>query len=394
LSTHQPSATCENVSLDEGAAPSRSPLSLRIPSISNLLAFPLFYKILIANAVIFVFGAATTAFLATRMASATNPQEVVIVITIFILALLVGGLTLNAILIKTALSPLEALEDAARMVDSGNLDARVPASRLADQRTSRLASLFNRMLDTQAAIRNRNRDQAARVVEAEEEERNRSSRELHGELAQTLAGVLVRLRVVTLNPEIERAPSVEKYLDEIRAEVREALEHVREVARRLLPPELEELGLIPALEAYARSVREVSGVKIEIHGDHVDSGLNPELRLAAFRIIQESLITSIRHSHADRVRIDLHRDATTLFGEVVDDGAGFDPSANLEDTPIGEALARVLERAAIVGGQVTLESADGRGTRIGIELPIRTSDAQTKDGDVRPVINVREKVPL
>jgi len=54
----------------------------------------------------------------------------------------------------------------------------------------------------------------------------------------------------------------------------------------------------------------------------------------------------------------------------------------------------VLERAAIVGGQVTLESADGRGTRIGIELPIRTSDAQTKDGDVRPVINVREKVPL
>ena len=138
---------------------------------------------------------------------------------------------------------------------------------------------------------------------------------------------------------------------------------------------------------------EVSGVKIEVHGEKVNSGLNPDLRLAAFRIIQESLITAIRHSHADRVRIDLRRDTGTLFGEVVDDGTGFDPAANLEDTPLGEALARVLERAAIVGGQVTLESADGRGTRIGIELPIRLPHAPAKKNETPRRTDKREKVP-
>ncbi len=394
MSPKHPSATGTNVPNDEGTAPSRGLLRGRIHNVTAFLRVPLFHKILITNAAIFVVGAGTTALLASRITSATRPGEVVLVIALLVLVLLVGGMALNAVLIKTALIPLDALEETARLVDEGDLDARVPASSLADRRSVKLASLFNRMLDTQAAIRNRNRNQAARVVEAEEQERNRSSRELHNELAQTLAGVLVRLRVATLNPEIEQAPSLKQYLDEIRSEVREALEHVREVARRLHPPALEELGLVPALEAYARSVSEVSSVKIELLGEEVNASLPPEARLAAFRIIQESLVTAIRHSHADRIRITLRRDADLLFAEVVDDGTGFDPTADLDDTPKGEALARILERAAIVGGQVTVESAADRGTRIGIELPLRGVDALRSKRSPLPVREKREKVSL
>lgn len=394
MSKKHPSATGTNIPNDEGTAPSRGLLRGRIPYIATLLTVPLFYKILITNTAIFLVGAGATALLARQITSATRPGEVVLVIALLVLVLLAGGMALNAVLIKTALIPLDALEETARLVDAGDLDARVPASSLADRRSVKLANLFNQMLDTQAAIRNRNRNQAARVVEAEEQERNRTSRELHDELAQTLAGVLVRLRVATLNPEIEQAPSLERYLDEIRSEVRDALEHVREVATRLHPPALEELGLIPALKAYARSVSEVSGVKIELLGQEVNAGLPPDARLAAFRIIQESLVTAIRHSHATRIRITLRRDADVLFGEVVDDGTGFDPTADLEDTPKGEALARILERAAIVGGQVTVESAADRGTRIGIELPLRSVNASPREGSPSPVMEKREKVPL
>ncbi len=394
LSTQHTIATGTNVTNDEGTAPSRGLLRGRIPGVTALLAVPLFYKILITNAAIFIVGAGTTALLASQITAATHPGEVVLVIALLVLVLLVGGMALNAVLIKTALIPLEALEETARLVDEGDLNARVPASPLADMRTAKLASLFNRMLDKQAAIRTRNRNQAARVVEAEEQERTRTSRQLHNELAQTLAGVLVRLRVATLNPEIEQAPSLEQYLDEIRSEVREALEHVREVARRLHPPALEDLGLIPALEAYARSVSEVSGVKIELLGKNVNAGLPPDVRLAAFRIIQESLGTAIRHSHADRIRITLRRDADVLVGEVVDDGTGFNSTADLDDTPKGEALARILERAAIVGGQITVESAADRGTRIGIELPLRGVEGLGSKRSTLPVREKREKIPF
>ncbi|GMR13873.1 MAG: hypothetical protein BMS9Abin29_2098 [Gemmatimonadota bacterium] len=393
MSSKDPSADGTRFPIDEGTVSSRSLLRLRVPDVRSLLAVPLFYKILITSATILVVGVSATALLASRVTSSTRPGEFVFLIALLVLVLLVGGMALNAVLIKTALIPLDALEETARLVDEGDLNARVPASPLADRRTVKLANLFNRMLDTQAAIRKRNRNQAARVVEAEEQERNRSSRELHNELAQTLAGVLVRLRVATLNPELENAPSLEKYLDEIRSEVRGALEHVGEVARRLHPPALEELGLVPALKAYARSVSEVSGVKIELLDEEVNSDLPPDARLAAFRIIQESLIAAIRLSQADRIRITLRRDGEVLFGEVVDDGAGFDPTADLEETQIGEALARILERAAIVGGHVTVESAAERGTRIGIEIPVGRVDASPSKAQRPPVMERRAKVP-
>jgi two-component system, NarL family, sensor histidine kinase UhpB len=394
LSSKHPSANGTRVPLDEGTAPSRLLSRLSVPDLTSLLTVPLFYKILVTNAMILVVGAGATAFLASQVTSTTHPGNLILVIALFGLVLVVGGMALNAVLIKTALIPLDALEETARLVDGGDLNARVPASSLADRRSVQLANLFNRMLDTQAAIRNRNRSQAARVVEAEEQERNRSSRELHNELAQTLAGVLVRLRVATLNPEMEQAPSLERYLDEIRSEVREALEHVREVARRLHPPALEELGLVPALEAYARSAREVSGARIELLGETVDASLPPEARLAAFRIIQESLIAAIRHSHADRIRIVLRREADMLCAEVVDDGTGFDPTADLENTPMGEALDRILERAAIVGGRVTVESAADQGTRIGIEIPLKEVNVSPSVRSPLPVKERRAKVPL
>lgn len=394
LSSKHRSANGTRVPLDEGTAPSRRLSRLRVPDFTSLLTVPLFYKILLTNAAVFAVGAGATAFLSSQVTSTRHPSDLVLVIALFVLVSLVGAMALNAVLIKTALIPLDALEETARLVDGGDLNARVPASSLADRRSVKLANLFNRMLDTQAAIRNRNRNQAARVVEAEEKERNRSSRELHNELAQTLAGVLVRLRVATLNPEIERAPSLERYLDEIRSEVREALEHVREVARRLHPPALEELGLVPALEAYARSVSEVSGVRIELLGEKISANLPPHARLAAFRIIQESLIAAIRHSRAHHIRIVLRREADVLFGEVVDDGTGFDPTADLEDTPIGEALARILERAAIVGGRVIVESAADQGTRIGIEIPLKEASPSPSVSSPLAVKEKREKVPL
>lgn len=338
--------------------------------VSSLLGVPLFYKLLVANGAVLLVGAAGTAFLSTQMASTAHPSHVVLLLGLLVVGLLLGGMALNALLIRTALSPLEALEKTARMVDEGDLDARVPPSPLADGATVKLVRLFNRMLDTQAALRDRGREQAAEVLEAEELERNRSSRELHDELAQTLAGVLVRLRVATLSPEIERAPSLKAPLDEIRDEVREALERVRDVARRLHPPELEELGLVPALEACARSFGEIAGVRIEVYGGRVDGDLEPDLRLAAFRIIQEALLTAIRHGHAKGIRVDLRRSDGHLWGDVVDDGDGFDPVGSLDGTALGRALARILVRAAIVGGEVTVESALERGTHLGIRIPV------------------------
>jgi two-component system, NarL family, sensor histidine kinase UhpB len=333
----------------------------------TLLRIPLFYKILIANAVIVLLGAVfgTVAIMAfLRAEPGHSPFELV-----FGLAVAGVGITVlvNAMILRLALRPIYQLEETAARVQEGDVAARASLSPLADRELERLTRTFNSMLDATAAYRQRVRDVAAHALNAEEEERKRVARELHDETAQTLAALLIRLRVGRgiADPEARDA-----FLEDMRREISSALEGVRRFARGLRPPALDELGLVPALEAHVRGISESIDLPIRIEADPVDGVLPRQGELVLYRIVQEALSNSIRHAGASCVHVRITRGSDTVTVAVEDDGRGFVMDEVMSGNGQGLGLYGMEERAAYLGGRVEIQSRPGVGTRVEAEIPI------------------------
>jgi len=327
---------------------------------------PLFYKILLANSGIVVLGAvfgtlATIQFL--RAEPGHSPFEVAIPLA----AVGVGvSLLVNAVILRVALRPLYQLEDTAARVQAGDLEARAPRSPIADRELDRLTRTFNAMLDRVAAYRQRTRDVAARALNAEEEERKRIARELHDETAQTLAALLIRLRVARGGDDAARAT----LLEDMRTEISGALEGIRRFARGLRPPALDELGLVPAIDAHVRQLSETVGLPVRLESVPLDDVLWPQAELALYRIVQEALSNAVRHAHATRATVRITRDGHEVAVLVEDDGRGFDADATMSGDRSGLGLFGMQERAEYIGGSVTIDSSPGHGTRVRAVIPI------------------------
>jgi len=328
----------------------------RYTLVKRFLGLTLFWKIAVANTALI----AGTAAVVMASTSPVGVEE----LTLFGVAALVVGVVANALLVRAALSPLGALERAARRVSNGDVNARAASSPMADTELRRMTEVFNGMLDALDENRLRQRELARRVLESEERERERIAHELFSGTAQTLAAVLLRLRIA----ERSLSNGGSKALAEIRDGVVDALEEVRGVARRLRPPELDELGVRVALEAHARAMTEGRSVELRITGDIPE--LSREAALALFRIVQEAINNAVLHAAADLVTVSFARDGDSVVAEIVDDGCGFEPDLALEHAGESLGLFGMHERAGYVRGQLTLESGPGRGTRIRARIPL------------------------
>jgi len=326
-------------------------------AVRALLRFPLFYKILVANAAILALVIAGCSVFA-RGADAEGSYAL----------LLGGGLVVsilsNAVILRLALHPLSELERTARAVQEGDLSARVPTSPLADRELERINTTFNAMLDSGDTYRRRLREVAAHALNAQEEERKRIARELHDGTAQTLAALRVRLRVARAAAD---ARERDAQLDRLSTELGEATEEIRTIAQGLRPPALDMLGLAVAIEAHARTVAERTGLAIVTDIVKVDGLLTPESELALYRIVQEALSNVARHAHATRATVSVRPGPRSVVVLVEDDGRGFGVEAEMAQRGLG--LFGMQERAAYVGGAVTIESAPGRGTRVRATIP-------------------------
>ncbi len=344
----------------------------------RLLRVPLFYKILLANAGLLVIGAGSGMVLVRYITAEISASTAFLVSGIVALAVLTVVSTIHAYLIRAALSPVRTLEQAARRVEAGDPSARAEESLLADEEMARIVRVFNAMLDTLAALRRQERARSARTLKAQEMERLRTSRELYDHLAQTLAGVLLKLRVITTGPGSGDAEGPDSPLEEVRTEVLDALERARHVARRLHPPELDDLGLEAAVEAYARTVEETSNLSVGVTVDGPLPVLGAEERLAVFRIVQEALRNSAQHAHATSATVHLATTGDQLRVEIVDDGRGFDAAEAFAHRD-GLGLSSMLDRAAHREGSLTVESRPGKGAKVRLTIPLARSNPAIAD---------------
>lgn len=335
-----------------------------------LLAVPLYYKILIANAILVAAAACGGILLALDWLSA-EPGGWTWPVALAVSGVgVVVSIVVNGVILRLALQPLAELEQAAERVQAGELSARAPASPLADRDLEHLISTFNGMLEALVGYRQQLRRLAAQALGAEEEERKRIARELHDDTAQIMASLLIRLRVAQRTQDRSQRDAV---LEDLREGLAQALDGVRRYARGLRPPALDELGLVPAIEAYAREVTESSGLALEVGEEPIDGLLSPEAELALYRIVQEALTNACRHAHASRVRVKVAPADHRVIASVEDDGRGF----SVEDA-IGAGhrlgLFGMRERASYVGGNVEVTSELGVGTRVTASVPTREGE--------------------
>jgi signal transduction histidine kinase len=208
------------------------------------------------------------------------------------------------------------------------------------------------------------------IVAAREDERRRLRRELHDGLAPTLAGAALKLDLARSVVRSDPAAS-EAAIDEARAAVRGTIQEIRRVSRDLRPPTLDSLGLVGALRAQAAALRSEgageTGVEILVEAPAELPVLPAAVEIAAYRIAVEGMMNVVRHAAATscRVRLELARDELRI--EVRDDGVG------VKDGASGVGLRAMRERATEVGGDVTIDDLDGKGTALLVRLPVDRS---------------------
>ena len=215
----------------------------------------------------------------------------------------------------------------------------------------------------------------ARVISSQETERKRLARELHDGVGQILSGAKFRLE--SLPGEISLDESATAKILKVGEVLNQAIAEIRRVSQNLMPSELGDLGLEPALRTLCREFKERAGVQLTLRTKHVPADVAPEPALAFFRIAQEALNNIGKHSKATTVMVDLSRKGSEIVLSVNDNGIGFTPGANRPLSGRGIGLGNMRARAESVGGSIELYSKPGVGTRLSVRAPLAGSGGDT-----------------
>lgn len=205
-----------------------------------------------------------------------------------------------------------------------------------------------------------------RMVASREEERRRIRRDLHDSLGPALGSQALTIDVIRSNVVDNPALAAEMLVD-LKALSQDMLTEVRQMARELRPPALDELGLGPAL-AVIQEMSARSGLGVDLHVGNL-----PELPTAAevaiYRIVDEAMNNVVRHACATQCRIEVMAAGHLLHLSIVDNGAGI-----RTDARAGVGTASMRERAEELGGTFALHSQQGQGTRINVTIPYTRRD--------------------
>jgi signal transduction histidine kinase len=356
----------------------------RVPRwIERLLRTPLPVKLVGANVLLLVVAAATALVVRHRELSA-GP-----VLTVVIVAYLVA-LLLNTGLVMLAVRPLRVLEKTVDTIWHGDLDARVPTSLLADRHVTRVARMFNILLDGLVADRARTRRLATGIIDAGDRERAAISRELHDSAAQSLAALAMQLGVAVRS--IDEAPpeALRGRIEEARALANSTLEEIRMLAHTMHPRVLDDLGLVAALRRLARETTDHSASQSTSTGDGgvvvavtamegSDDALPAPVKSVLYRVAQEAVQNARKHAAPRHIEIRLHRDAKSVMLEVADDGRGFDLATERQERT-GIGLFTMRERVALVDGELRVSSRPGGGTSVIASIPLHESSTANPRG--------------
>jgi PAS domain S-box-containing protein len=227
-------------------------------------------------------------------------------------------------------------------------------------------AIYNaRLFEQVRAGRKRLQALSHRLLAVQEGERRHLARELHDEIGQILTGLKLTLEMGARSCPVEVKPCLGGAL----ALVNELMGRVRALSLDLRPAMLDDLGLMPALLWLFERYTAQTGVRVDFSHTGLEQRVAPEVETAAYRIVQEALTNVARHAGTDGVTVRLWSDSSRVAVEIQDRGVGFNHEATLA-AGTTSGLAGMHERATLLGGHVTVNSAPGEGTLVAVELPL------------------------
>lgn len=268
-------------------------------------------------------------------------------------------LLVNMMMLRRRFLPLERLLASIESIDpAAPGELTLPTEPGEAEEIERLTASFQRML---GRIEDERRRSGRMVLHAQEEERRRLARDLHDEVNQALTAILLRLEALSHSA----PPDLGSELTELKRLVNQAMSELLQLARQLRPTALDDHGLLPAMASQVRRFAAQTGIKADLTATGESAALDPDEEIVVYRIAQEALANIARHAGATRVEVDLHAGGDGVKLTVRDDGRGFETHR----TGGGLGLGGMSERARLVGGELTIDSAPGAGTQLCLRVP-------------------------
>jgi PAS domain S-box-containing protein len=257
--------------------------------------------------------------------------------------------------------------------DGSQLPVQISISELAKNNSDQL-TIGMVVTDMTKARRNEEalRNLTHRLMQAQEEEQKRISRELHDVIAQTLTGINIRL--ATLNRQAAlNTKGLDRNIVRTRRLVEKSVSIVQQFARELRPTVLDDLGLIPALHSFAKLFSKRTRIHIHLKIFAGVEQLDIAKRTVLFRVAQEALNNVARHAQASRVEVSIQKIADGVCMKIQDNGKSFKMERVLNAGGRKRlGLLGMRERVEMVGGTFCVESAPGHGTTIQVKIPFAT----------------------
>lgn len=253
-------------------------------------------------------------------------------------------------------------------------------SAVARARTEKALQHLNETLETQVSERTKLAEARTRqlqaltieLIESEEKERRRFARLLHDDLQQMLAAAKLQLQNLKGGPERDGVLKKVEWLLE------ESIAKSRRLSHELSPEVLQNYGLAAALQWIGRQMDEQFGLKVEFESSTKQELENPTLKIFVFRAVRELLFNIVKHADTNEARVALSGDKDRVTITVSDRGKGFDSTIldHAHDNA-GFGLLTIKERAQYIGGNLTVESGRGRGSRFTLTIPVNAKTGAT-----------------
>lgn len=224
----------------------------------------------------------------------------------------------------------------------------------------------NALLSESLRLQNEQRGQLLnRLISAQEQERQRVAREIHDVLGQSLSGLALRTQALKRLIGVKPTQTANQ-LEDIDMLIRDTTEKMYNMILDLRPSVLDDLGLIPALRSHAERVFQPVGIDFKINVDSPPERLPAEIETTIYRTFQEALNNIVRHADAKHVVFSMRHTQDCFESEISDDGVGFDLDAvDLSgDSPRGLGILGMKERVAQIGGELSVVTRNGNGTRV------------------------------
>jgi signal transduction histidine kinase len=227
----------------------------------------------------------------------------------------------------------------------------------------------SQLLEQARLMQTRLRELSHRILQAQEDERKRISRELHDEITQTLVSINVHLDSLALAPKID-PDGLKRKIVQTQRLVEKSVDIVHQYARDLRPTALDDLGLIITLHSFLKDFLKQTGIRVQFTTFAEVEQLDSDRRTVLYRILQEALANVAQHAQASRVNVSMRKIADDVHLEISDNGKAFDV-ASVEHARRNERLGLIgmRERAEMVGGTFAVDSVAGQGTTVRALIP-------------------------